>query len=306
MTRTIRYVRLFYYCILYDSKAIKLRQCERGIAIKTLYMSDMDGTLLNNDGAVSQKSRETINRLVKRGMLFSVATARSLMSVAEILENVDLSAPAVLMNGVFIYDFSKKKAVKYYEISNNQLKSIIGIFEKHNKSPFLFLFGDDGLLYESYTDLKLKIHKDFYEARKKMFDGRFKKVEKLAAPPRQHAVFISLSDTYEDLKPIYEQVVKIDGITASFYADTYTEYWFLEVYNAQASKANGAEFVKNYVGADKIIAFGDNRNDIILFSYADEKYAVENAVDELKVCATSVINSNENDGVADFLEQNFD
>lgn len=274
--------------------------------MKTLYMSDMDGTLLNNDGVVSQKSSEIINSLVDKGMLFSVATARSVMSAVELLTDLNLSAPAVLMNGVFIYDFSKKEAVKYYEISDNQLQSVIDIFERYNKAPFLFLFGDDGLLYESYTQLKLKIHEDFYESRVKMFNGRFKKVKKLAAPKNQHAIFMSLSDIYEDLKPIYESVIEIDGITASFYADTYTDYWFLEVYNAEASKANGAEFVKNYVGADKITAFGDNRNDMILFSHADEKYAVENAVDELKQCATDTIGSNENDGVAVFLQQNFD
>lgn len=268
-------------------------------------MSDMDGTLLNNDGLVSEKSVKIINSLVEKGMLFSVATARSVMSATELLEKLSLSAPAVLMNGVFIYDFSKKEIVKYYEISNNQLKSVIEIFDDYNKCPFLFLVGDDGLLYESYTDLKLEVHKEFYKRREKMFEGRFKKVEKLIAPPTQHAIFISLSDIYEDLKPIYDCVIKIDGITASFYPDTYTEYWFLEVYNSQASKANGAEFVKGYVGADSITAFGDNRNDLLLFSHANRKYAVENAVDELKQCATAVIGSNETDGIAVFLQQDF-
>lgn len=273
--------------------------------MKTLYISDMDGTLLSNDGIVSEKSIEIINSLTRKGLIFSVATARSLMSAVDLLKDINLSAPAVLMNGVFIYDFKEGKAVKYYEISENQLKSITDIFERHNKAPFLFLFGDDGLLYENYTDLKLKIHEDFYETRKKMFNGRFKRVEKLLIPKNQYAIFISLSDKYDDLKPIYDSIIKIDGITASFYPDTYTDYWFLEVYNAEASKAAGAEFVKNYVNADKIVAFGDNRNDMILFSHADEKYAVENAVDELKSHATAIINSNQNDGVTRFLEQNF-
>ena len=112
-----------------------------------------------------------------------------------------------------------------------------------------------------------------------------------------HPVFISLSDGYDELKPIYDAAQKINGVTCSFYADTYTPYWFLEIYSSKASKANGAQEVMALVGADKIAAFGDNRNDILLFSLADRKYAVKNA-DE-------VIGENNDDGVAEFLKKDF-
>ena len=52
---------------------------------------------------------------------------------------------------------------------------------------------------------------------------------------------------------------------------------------------------------DKIIAFGDNLNDIPLFEIADECYAVSNAEDELKAIATGIIASNEEDAVAEFM-----
>ena len=52
------------------------------------------------------------------------------------------------------------------------------------------------------------------------------------------------------------------------------------------------------VGADKIAAFGDNRNDILLFSLADRKYAVKNAVPELRQIADEIIGENNDDGVA--------
>ncbi len=52
--------------------------------MKTLYISDMDGTLLNDGGKVSRRSVEIINELIKNGMLFTVATARSAMSAAEL------------------------------------------------------------------------------------------------------------------------------------------------------------------------------------------------------------------------------
>ena len=56
---------------------------------------------------------------------------------------------------------------------------------------------------------------------------------------------------------------------------------------------------------DKVVVFGDGKNDVDMFALADEAYAVENAVSELKGLATAVIDSNNNDGVAKWLKNNF-
>lgn len=67
----------------------------------------------------------------------------------------------------------------------------------------------------------------------------------------------------------------------------------------------GLEIVKDYVKADKVTAFGDNRNDLPLFSGTDERYAVGNAVDELKAVATKIIGSNNENSVARFIKEDF-
>lgn len=273
--------------------------------MKTLYISDMDGTLLNDGGKVSRRSVEIINELIKNGMLFTVATARSAMSAAELLKDIDISVPAVLMNGVFLFDLKNKKAVAYHEIPKDAFFAITEIFVQRNKSPFVFFYGDDGKFTIEYTDFKLPIHRDFYEKRKGKFFGEFKKVYEYEILDDMHPVFISLSDGYDELKPIYDAAQKINGVTCSFYADTYTPYWFLEIYSSKASKADGAQEVMALVGADETAAFGDNRNDMLLFSRADRKYAVKNAVPELRQIADEVIGENNNDGVAEFLKKDF-
>jgi 5-amino-6-(5-phospho-D-ribitylamino)uracil phosphatase len=66
--------------------------------------------------------------------------------------------------------------------------------------------------------------------------------------------------------------------------------------------------IKRYLNlrkGDRIITFGDSVNDIPMFKISDESYAVENAVDELKKYATGIIMSNEKDGVAHWLEENY-
>lgn len=70
-----------------------------------------------------------------------------------------------------------------------------------------------------------------------------------------------------------------------------------------ATKANAALLLKDMLGCDELVVFGDNVNDIELFKVADRSYAVANAVPELKAIATDVIGSNNNDGVARFIKK---
>ncbi len=63
--------------------------------------------------------------------------------------------------------------------------------------------------------------------------------------------------------------------------------------------------LKSMLACDKVVAFGDGKNDIAMFEVADESYAVANAVDELKDKATGIIESNEADGVAKWLLANY-
>jgi hypothetical protein len=96
-----------------------------------------------------------------------------------------------------------------------------------------------------------------------------------------HVIFI---DTYED-------------------DDGSKKYW-LEIQRFDAQKDTGVKKVQKLVGADKIICFGDNMNDLPMFDISDESYAVDNAQPEVKKIATAVIGSNDNDGVAKWLEKN--
>ncbi|NCC87914.1 MAG: HAD-IIB family hydrolase [Clostridia bacterium] len=272
--------------------------------MSTLYITDLDGTLLNPDICVSQKSAEILNMLIDKGMIFSVATARSQASVSGLLDNVDIKLPIVLLNGVFIYDVKNKKNLYNYPLDNNAVAEILSVFLGASKSPFMYLLKDDGIDLV-FTDLQLDIHKTFYEKRKHLFDYRFYKTDSYDIPQGSQVVYFNLIDLYSELLPIYEKLCKIPGVSCAFYEDNYSPHWFLEVYSNNASKSNGAIMLKNIYKADKIVAFGDNHNDIIMFNSSDECYATSNAVDELKNVATGVIGANFEDGVAQYLLDRF-
>ncbi len=102
-----------------------------------------------------------------------------------------------------------------------------------------------------------------------------------------------------------------DGNTAEvfWYDETkYSSDYWLEICPITATKAKAIEKLKEQYGCDKVVVFGDSLNDLAMFEIADEAYAVENAMTALKEIATRVIGSNNEDGVAKFLEvmcQNF-
>lgn len=272
--------------------------------MKTLYISDMDGTLLQSDGTLSEYTKQKINEFYEKGILFSVATARSFVSAEPLLKGTRFSVPVVLMNGVFVYDTEKNRAVKYHEIPHDSLKEILGAFYEHNLHPFMFLYGDDGNLSIKYTEFDNEMMIWFYNARVDMLDGRFTRTDDLTEIPKgQHPVYVNYYAPYEFLCPVAEKVKEISGVNFAFYKDSYSDDWLIEIYSAEASKTNGAREVKEYAKAESITAFGDNLNDILLLENADCAVAVENAVDEIKEIADVVIGDNNSDSVVNYIEQ---
>ena len=78
----------------------------------TLYISDLDGTLMKNDQTISAFTAEAINMLVKQGLHFSYATARSILTASKITENITAGIPVIVYNGSFIQD-SKTREILY-------------------------------------------------------------------------------------------------------------------------------------------------------------------------------------------------
>ena len=94
--------------------------------MKVLYVSDLDGTLLDRNAKLSRRSAKIIGGLIKKGMLFSVATARSQSSVS-ILKDLEINIPCIQLNGVLMYDFMNKKYIGCTPMETETADSIISI-----------------------------------------------------------------------------------------------------------------------------------------------------------------------------------
>jgi 5-amino-6-(5-phospho-D-ribitylamino)uracil phosphatase len=274
--------------------------------MKTLYVSDLDGTLLNKEAALSAYTIDTINDLLKKGLNFSVATARSEATVRQILNPLELSIPVVLMNGVVIYDIKKGKYLNINYLTRSSLDYVYHTLKSYSLSGFVYDITDNTLC-TYYESLHNKAMKEFHDERVTLYNKRFVQVEDMRDIISENTVYVTIMDTKERLTPVYEQLSLHSELSLAFYKDIYSneDGWYLEIFSVNATKYNAVNYLRNYLQVDKIIGFGDNTNDLPLFKACDIACAVDNAKNEVKMAADYQIESNEENGVANYLRRHY-
>lgn len=268
--------------------------------MKNLYITDLDGTMLNSDGKLSEASARGVKKLIENGVLFSVATARTAATVIDMFKDTGLNTPIALMNGVCIYDALVRRNVVTHSIDKNIARRVLSIYSEHNKHPMLY-FDKGEFLEIVYTEIDNVHQYEYITDRNTRKLKKFVKQDNYNLDNNDDLLYIVSFDKPSELREIYNSILDLKGVISCFYADNYTDCNFLETMNSTISKGTAAEEIKRLTGADRIIAFGDNLNDIPLFEAADEAYAVSNAHEKLKEIATGIIGSNDEDAVIKFI-----
>jgi hypothetical protein len=267
--------------------------------LKRLYISDLDGTLLDPKPEITARTAEVINALTARGMYFTFATARSIYSALPITSALDINVPCILMNGVSIYDIKNNSYIKSEFIDPEVSAELLRIYKRHGVECFMYRI-EEGALICYYSELTSRVMRSFAEVRKHEYKKPFVQC-RLEDYADGYTVYFTTRGRYEELLPVKLEAEKIAGIDHAFYLDVYDDSWYLELFSHKASKSNGLRFLREKYGFDEVAAFGDNLNDLPLFAEADVKIAVGNARDEVKAAADYVIGTNSDDGVARWL-----
>lgn len=269
-----------------------------------LYVTDLDGTLLNSDKEVSKNSKEILNKLIKEGLEFTIATARTPATVVDILKGIDIKLPVILMNGVVTYDIYENKYLDVKDMKKDDVLKIFKVLKDNKRSAFVYGIKDNELCVY-HQDFAYDSEYNFYKERCTKRLKKFVKVDEYENLIDDNSIVnILIFDTLDNIENMYKSLRNLDGITCNYYEDIYEKgSYFLEIYSSEASKANAIKSLSNLRKDDKIICFGDNINDIPMFEAANEGYAVKNAVDDLKNIATDVIDGNNEDAVAKFVEK---
>ncbi len=271
--------------------------------MKTLYVSDLDSTLLNSKAELSPFTIETLNALTKKGLKFSFATARSAVTATAVTKGLEGDTPIIVYTGTFMVDRYTRERIVSNFMTQEEIEAVKGAVEKFSFIPIVYAFvqGEEKFIYDpcavSENVLRfVKTRED--DSRRTEVTGGFE------GAVSGEVFYFTFMEPKEKLLPVYEFLR--DKCNCLFQPDNYTDNWFLEVMPRAATKANAALRLKELTGADKLVVFGDGYNDIDLFKAADEAYAVSNAVDELKEIATDVIDSCDENGVAKWLLANFE
>ena len=266
---------------------------------RTLYVSDLDGTLLRSTERISGYSCRVINDLTSRGMIFSYATARSLVTAKKVTEGLDAKIPVIAYNGGFIFDNATGE-ILYSNYFGQDVLALLDDLFMSGICPIVYAFIEGVEKFSYAPDLINHQTRKFTDLRQG--DIRTNLVDSPEDLKKGDIFYVMCSDEDSKLKPVYERYK--DTYHCVYQVDMYTKEWWLEIMPKDTSKANAIMKLKSMLGCGKVIAFGDGRNDIDLFEVADEGYAVANADPDLKKRAKDVILSNDEDGVAKWLEEN--
>lgn len=274
---------------------------ERRDFVKTLYLTDLDGTLLNDDTKLSDKTIQIINSLVEQGEHISFATARSMISAQSVIKGLNLKDGVIVYNGVYILEPSSKKILHERLFSKEEAQMLLELFVQHGLHPFVYTYidGVEKVLYETH-----EFHEgaaNYRYGRKN--DPRFMELEDGEDLLQGDVFYFTIIDDKENLDDVYDILENTYSFMVIYQKERNREEYWLEVMPKKASKADAMLRLKEKEGFDEVICFGDAANDIEMFKASDACYAVSNAIDEIKEIADGIIGSNNEDAVALWIQQ---
>lgn len=269
--------------------------------MRTLYVTDLDGTLLNTQHRISRESLDIINNLVARGMLFTYATARSLVSASVVAEGLATNIPVIAYNGAFIINPSTGEILASSFFTKDEVDKVKEVLEQYGISPLVYSYVEGVEKVSWITSEENDGIRHYLEVRKG--DKRFRPLEEKKRLYDGDMFYYTCIGEREALLPVYEIFSKDDRYTCTLQQELYRPEYWCEILPKKATKAEAIQTLKRIWNCDRVISFGDAINDIPMFRISDECYAVSNAVDALKELATGIIGSNDEDGVAKWLQE---
>ena len=275
---------------------------------KTLYVTDMDGTLLGADSLLSDTSARIITDLTRRGANITVATARTPATVEIILAEAETSLPAIVMTGAAMWCRDTKTYVNTRYLAEETYRQLMAKCKEYGVNPFRYT------LCEGET-MQVYHNGPMSEGEQAFVDGRLNLGLKNFNIDTPHGLLPYLPGVVfffamGDCKRIFalaEDLRNTVDCSVSCYVDIFgEETGLLELFAPGVSKAVAVRQLANEIGADRVVVFGDNLNDIPMMQVADVAVAVENALPEVKAIAHHVIGANTTNAVARFIEQDLD
>lgn len=263
--------------------------------MKKLIAVDVDGTLVNSKGQITARTREALIAATKAGhevMIVSGRATYGLRHQAQALAFDKFGGILSSFNGGELFDFKEKKVLASHKMDYDLAKEILE-FSKDLDLELMIFDGDKILTYRP----------DGYYVKREseIIDMDIKPIKNLKngldfAPNK----FLFAQDPKKIDKPARELMKKFGDVTEQVKSSRF----YYEVMPKGLSKGSSIiEACKIFeIDIKDTIVFGDEMNDISMFEVAGIGVAMGNAVEPIKNIADYVTKSNNEDGIAYYLE----
>lgn len=258
-----------------------------------LIVADMDGTLLNDKKEISPINREYIDKYRRAGGLFTVATGRGLSTVENIAKEILIDIPVILYNGAQVYDFNNKKIIYEKFLSEDAYKKALTLLDNLNitflayQGPHMWVKGLSAAVAEHLRKETVNTENVTAAA---INEFPIKGINKILT--------ITDRNTFEKFREASSQI----GLTGVRFVQSEVNYF--EILPEGVSKGHALEELAAYldIPLSQTAAIGDHMNDMEMVRAAGLGVAMANARDQVKRCARFITKSNNDDGVAYFIE----
>ncbi|HJJ12300.1 MAG TPA: Cof-type HAD-IIB family hydrolase [Clostridiaceae bacterium] len=279
---------------------------------------DLDGTLLNKYGEVSEYTKNIIKKVTDQGILVVLASGRISESVLTIAKEIGANKYYISGNGSVLYDMQKKEIIYEKYLSKEKVLELIELCEKN--SIYYNIYTESSVIAKSLnynvafynyentkksSDKKTEINivDDVYNYIKTLNTNKFLK---MTICDENKIVFSSILRKVKDIPGI--DVLEVSHMSKKKIKmgtkEVSVGYYYTEVSSKNVDKWYAIEEImkKENIAKEEVISFGDNNNDILMIKNAGLGVAMGHSNEQVKKVAKFVTQTNDEDGVAKALE----
>lgn len=258
---------------------------------------DLDGTLLTDNKVISSKTKQTVRTAMDEGHIVVIATGRPHRSSINYYHELGLKTPMVNFNGALLHHPTNKN----WDALHNPMPirtahAIIDACFDLNVNNILAEVMDDVYLAQ-YDEKLIEIYQESPD------DPPFK-IGNIKQTLKEDPTSILILPKDEQVQMLRSH---LDDYHAEFieHRNWGAPWNIIEIIKKGMNKAVGLQKIAHYYGIpqERIIAFGDEDNDLEMIDYAGVGVAMDNAIPQLKQLAKHVTKTNEQDGIGSFLEE---
>lgn len=255
-----------------------------------LIATDMDGTLLNSQGQVSDRFFELFNKLKQQNIIFVAASGRQYFSITDKLNGIRNDITIIAENGALTK--KQEQDLLLIDLNQDEIKDLILLLRPIDEIDIV-LCGKKAAYIESTNQDFKSVFKEYY--------NRYETVEDLTAVDDDHFLKIAVYCKHGSETQLYPHVKHLEK---DFQVKVSGDVW-LDLSHLDANKGFALSKLQDSLGITKeeTMVFGDYNNDLEMFEQAAIGIAVENAHPNIKKVATHITKSNNEAGVEIILEQ---